>query len=115
MLRRKFLAQRGNSKGNMNTAPVSVGTTAYLHKKLQCCPNISKNVLDHTAQEKIKLASLKAIACEKPSFTAKECANRGGLSYKDGCKNTVITKNVNVAIEQGQQIENVKADVNCSG
>ena len=118
MLRRKYLAQRGNSKGSMNTAPVSIGATSYLHKKLQCCPTISKNVPNRTAYEKIHLTKLKAIVCNPPSFVAKECVNRSGPTYNDGsCQNIVITKNVKVAIEQGQKIENLKGaiELDCSG
>ena len=120
MMRRKYLAQYGNSKvGPMNTVPVAVNTNSYLHKKYQCCTDIVKNVSDRTAGEKIEFARIKTIKCSidlsDNQYVAKNCNNRDG-EHDSQCSgsNVVITKNVRVAIDQGQHIENVKSSMDCS-
>ena len=127
-MRRKYLAQYGNSSisqvrsGSTVTCrrPLhqSVNTSSYLHNKRQCCGNIVKNVPNRSASEKIEYAKVRTLKCSidlsANQYVAKLCNNRGG-QHDTYCSNVVVTKNVRVAIGQGQQIENVKAAVACSG
>jgi len=116
-MRRKYLAQRGNSKGPMNTLPISQNTSSYIKKRLQCCVPIVQNVQDRTAGEKIEFIKTRTLQCAtengtNPSLHGKDCASVPIGANGKKCP-IVVAKNPGVAVDQSQHIENQKAAENC--
>lgn len=110
MLRRKYYAQRNNSKGPMNTRAVSAGGLSHIRKLTRKHDGSVKNVQDRTAGEKVEFVKTRVLQCAtengtNPSYTGQTCSGVcGGLN---------VTKNVRVAETQAHQVEKVKSVLNC--
>ena len=110
MLRRKYYAQRNNSKGPMNTSAVSASNSSRLHKLTRKCNANVKNVQDRTAGEKIEFVHTRTIQCAtvngtNPSYNGQTCSNP--------CQGLNVTKAVRVAQDQSHQVDKVKSGLNC--
>jgi hypothetical protein len=119
MLKRKYYAQYGHSgSGKMNTLSVARNTSSFIRYKRQCCVPHVQNVQDRTAAEKIDFIKTRTLQCattngNNPSFIGKSCSDFSSFDKTTTCPNVNIAKNVKVAVDQNQQINNIKSAVNC--
>lgn len=87
MLAKKYYAQRGNSKGKMNTSALTPSSSiAIRNKVLSKSSNVAKTTQDFTSQKYTDLIKYEVIKCSTPdNTTTRQCGSTtgcSGYSYK---------------------------------
>jgi len=75
MLRKKYYAQKNNSKGTMNTLPVARSTSNRINKLTSCGCNNVQSLYSISAFDIIERRKLKEIECADISQNSGICPN----------------------------------------
>jgi hypothetical protein len=114
MLARKYYAQRGNSKGKMNTRAVAGSTNTRINKLLRSQTNNTSKTLDNYTSEKHTetLKHLTMKCSTEDNTKTRECNASCLNSTKPGRKYTDIHKDI-VFNTQGEHLQKIKEQRAC--